>query len=114
MDLSDIDHAVALNPNLATGWLFSSWIRMYLGEHDMTVEHAARAIRLSPLDPHFLRLPSLVLVISLPVALTRLLGGRRRGSANRPTGLAQRAWLQQATALAGRLDQTHRAAARLC
>jgi tetratricopeptide (TPR) repeat protein len=46
-----IDHALALNPNLATGWLLSGWVRTYLGEHDVTVEHAARAMRLSPLDP---------------------------------------------------------------
>jgi TolB-like protein len=46
-----IDRARALNPNLATAWSSSAWARNYRGEPDIAIEHAARAIRLSPLDP---------------------------------------------------------------
>jgi adenylate cyclase len=54
-DLDDgaayIDRALALNPNLATAWLHSGVVRTYLREPDLAIEHLARAMRLSPLDP---------------------------------------------------------------
>ena len=46
-----VDRALLLNPNLATSWYISGWLRAYRGEPDMAVEHQARAMRLSPLDP---------------------------------------------------------------
>jgi adenylate cyclase len=46
-----IDQALILNPNLATGWLLSGWVNTWLGEHEVTIDRAKRAIRLSPLDP---------------------------------------------------------------
>jgi TolB-like protein len=46
-----IDRAVFLNPNLAAALGVSSWVRACLGEPDRAVEHAALAMRLSPLDP---------------------------------------------------------------
>jgi len=45
-----IDRARALNPNLATAWYSSGWVRIYLGDPDMAIAHLAQAIRLSPLD----------------------------------------------------------------
>jgi len=54
-DLDDgmalVDRALALNPNLATAWRFSGYIRIFLGEPDFAIEHLERAARLSPLDP---------------------------------------------------------------
>ena len=54
-DLDDaaafIDRALALNPNLAMTWQFSGWVRVWLGEPEVAVEHFALAMRLSPLDP---------------------------------------------------------------
>ncbi|TIP26674.1 MAG: adenylate cyclase [Mesorhizobium sp.] len=46
-----IDRALVLNPNLAAAWGLSSWVRACFGEPDKAVEHAAGAMRLSPLDP---------------------------------------------------------------
>ena len=46
-----IDRALVLNPNLAWAWLSSSFAKAYLGEPDVAIEHAARAMRLSPQDP---------------------------------------------------------------
>jgi TolB-like protein/class 3 adenylate cyclase len=46
-----IDRALALNPNLSAAWNLSGWVRAYRGELDLAVEHQARAMRLSPLDP---------------------------------------------------------------
>jgi adenylate cyclase len=54
-DLDDgaafIDRALSLNPNLAAAWHYSGWARIWLGEPDLAIEHLARAMRLSPLDP---------------------------------------------------------------
>jgi adenylate cyclase len=46
-----IDRALALNPNLAIAWLSSGWLRVWLGEPDLSIEHFARFKRMSPLDP---------------------------------------------------------------
>jgi len=46
-----IDRALTLDPNLARGWYASGWVRAYRGEPDVAIEHQARAMRLSPLDP---------------------------------------------------------------
>ena len=46
-----IDRALSLNPNLAAAWIASGWVRDWLGEPDLAIEHLARATRLSPLDP---------------------------------------------------------------
>src|SRR5205814_3762763 len=46
-----IDRALLLNPNLATAWIVSGWVRVWLGKPEVAIEHLARATRLSPLDP---------------------------------------------------------------
>ena len=54
-DLDDgaafVDLALGLNPNLATAWACDGWMKICFGEHDTAIEHVARAMRLSPLDP---------------------------------------------------------------
>ena len=46
-----IDKGLALNPNLAWAWQFSALTQAWRGEPETAIEHAARAIRLSPQDP---------------------------------------------------------------
>jgi TolB-like protein/class 3 adenylate cyclase len=46
-----IDRALVLNPNLAWAWHFSALTKAFLGEPEVAIEHAARAMRLSPQDP---------------------------------------------------------------
>ena len=46
-----MDRGLAVNPNLARAWMFSGWLRVWRGEPDLTLEHVAHAVRLSPLDP---------------------------------------------------------------
>jgi adenylate cyclase len=46
-----IDRALVLNPNLAAAWYYSGFVRVWLGEPDTAIDHIARAMRLSPLDP---------------------------------------------------------------
>ena len=48
-----IDRALVLNPNLNWAWLFSGWVKVWLGEPEVAIEREARAMRLSPHDPHF-------------------------------------------------------------
>jgi len=33
--------------------MFSGWTRVWLGDHEVAIEHVARAMRLSPHDPQF-------------------------------------------------------------
>jgi len=49
-----IDKALAFNPNLAWAWLFSGWVRTWLGEPEVAIKHLAHAMRLSPQDPHMI------------------------------------------------------------
>ncbi|HJQ55303.1 MAG TPA: hypothetical protein VJ890_00265 [Vineibacter sp.] len=49
--LAHVDRALALNPNLASAWTASGILRTNLGDNDTAIEHLARAMRLSPLDP---------------------------------------------------------------
>jgi adenylate cyclase len=46
-----IDRARFLNPSEATAWWMSSFVQVWLGETDVAIEHARRAMRLSPIDP---------------------------------------------------------------
>ena len=48
---SYVDRALVLNPNLAVAWYASGWLRVFLGEPDVAIQHFSHAIRLSPLDP---------------------------------------------------------------
>jgi tetratricopeptide (TPR) repeat protein len=53
-----IDRALVLNSNLAEAWFYGGWVKNYLGEPEPAIERFARAMRLSPLDPSLLRMPS--------------------------------------------------------
>jgi tetratricopeptide (TPR) repeat protein len=46
-----IDRALVLNPNLAIAWNTSGLLKVLRGDLDIAIEHLARAVRLSPLDP---------------------------------------------------------------
>jgi tetratricopeptide (TPR) repeat protein len=45
-----VDQALLLNPNLARSWNLSGWVRLFLGQPEVAIEHLQRAMRLSPLD----------------------------------------------------------------
>jgi adenylate cyclase len=64
-----IDRALALNPNLAPGWIASSLVRVWLGEPEMAIQCAARAMRLSPQDP-------LMFIIQAATAAGHFFSGR--------------------------------------
>lgn len=45
-----VDRGLSVNPNLAQAWNLSAWLRIWRGEPDLALDHAARAVRLNPLD----------------------------------------------------------------
>lgn len=64
-----LDRALALNPNLAAAWFLGGFLRAWRGESDTAIEHFARAMRLSPLDPEMFRMQA-------GTALAHLFAGR--------------------------------------
>jgi tetratricopeptide (TPR) repeat protein len=48
-----IEQALALNPNLAWAWLFSGYVKAWLGDPEGAIERVNRAMRLSPQDSQF-------------------------------------------------------------
>jgi TolB-like protein/Tfp pilus assembly protein PilF len=53
-----VERALALNPNLAWAWLFSSLYKVWNGQPEIAIEHAAQAMRLSPQDAHMFSMQS--------------------------------------------------------
>ena len=108
------DQALVLNPNLATAWFLSGYLKALLGEHEMAMEHLKRAMRLSPLDPE-------VFVAHLGLAAAHLFAGRydeasswaEKASRDRPDAAAAARVAAASHALAGRLEQAQKAMARL-
>jgi tetratricopeptide (TPR) repeat protein len=46
-----VDRALAINPSYARGWFRSGDLRLWAGQHDLAIEHAETALRLSPREP---------------------------------------------------------------
>jgi TolB-like protein/Flp pilus assembly protein TadD len=47
-----IERALGLDPNLAPAWLFSGWVKIYMGEPEIAIKRIEQAMRLSPNEPH--------------------------------------------------------------
>jgi tetratricopeptide (TPR) repeat protein len=103
-----------LNSNLAGAWSFGGWAKVWLGEPGAAIERFARAMRLSPLDPF-------VPGMQAGTAYAHFFLGHYDEAAswaatalqNNPdfqTGLRVDA---ASNAMAGRLEQAHKAIARL-
>jgi TolB-like protein len=108
-----IDQALILNPNLAAGWHLSGLVNGFLGKPEVTVERATRALRLSPLDPF-------TFFAFATIGAGHFYAGRYdEASSWSEKGLRQANYAGAARmaaashALAGRLDQAHKAVARL-
>jgi adenylate cyclase len=109
-----VDRALSINPNLASGWGVSGWMKICFGEPDVTIEHETRAMRLSPLDPR-------LFVWQFHTAYAYLFTGHydeavawaARSLRSQPNHLAPIRILAASHALAGRLDEAQRAMTRL-
>src|SRR5579871_3963344 len=64
-----IDRALELNPNLASAWFHSGWLRIWLGDPDTAIQHFARFRRMSPVDPLLMR-------TNCGIAFAHVLAGR--------------------------------------
>ena len=104
------DRAVMLNPNLAAAWFLGGFLRVWHGESDGAIEHFARAMRLSPLDPETYRMQA-------GMAAAHLFAGRfdaasswaDKASSDLPSFLLVAAVAAASHALAGRTEEGRRA-----
>jgi TolB-like protein/tetratricopeptide (TPR) repeat protein len=107
-----IDQSLAINPNSALAWTLSAWTRVWRGEPDLALEHAAKAERLSPLDPGMYSIQAAAayahfLLHHYEVA-SSVAEQSRRGNPNFAMGLCISA---ASNALAGRPEAAQRAIA---
>jgi tetratricopeptide (TPR) repeat protein len=108
-----IDRALMLNPNLVATWLFSGWVRDWLGEPEVALDHLKHALRLSPLDP-------LIFRVQGAIALAHFLAGRYDESSswaekalqNNSRFLPAMLFAAASNALAGRLAEAKKAMSR--
>jgi TolB-like protein/class 3 adenylate cyclase len=108
-----VDRALVLNPNLAAAWTASGWVRTVLGDTDAMIEHMARAMRLSPLDP-------LKFSMQAVTALGHFFAGRFSDAASwaekavqeQPNFLITLRAAAASYASAGRSEDAHKAIAR--
>jgi len=109
-----VDRALVLNPNLAVAWGSSGWMKICLGQPDQAIEHIARALRLSPLDPR-------LFVWQCYTGLAHFCAGRydeavtwaERSLRDKPNFATALRVLAASHALAGRLAEGQKAIARL-
>src|SRR5216683_3113067 len=109
-----IDRELLLNSNLAEAWAYGGWVKNWLGEPEVAIERFARAMRLNPLDPRMSAIRS-------GTAHAHFFLGRYdeavswaamalQDNPDYQPGLRIAA---ASNAMAGRLDEAHKAVARL-
>src|SRR6516165_12515447 len=108
-----VDRALALNPGYALGWLVSGFLRLWAGQTDLAIEHAAVALRLSPRalagDATFLTGAALFFSRRFKEAIPRL----RVAIEDQPVFQTPYRFLAACYAHAGRLDEARTTIARL-
>jgi tetratricopeptide (TPR) repeat protein len=108
-----MDRGLAVNPNLGRSWILSAWLRVWRGEPDLALEHAAHAMRLSPIDPSAYAMHG-------AMAYAHFLAGRYDMASScaesslrfNPTFLLATCVFAASNAVAGRLDLAQRAISR--
>ena len=109
-----IEKGVALNPNLAWAWLFSGWVKAWLGEPDDAIVRITRAMNLSPQDPSRFSM-------SRGIAFAHFIAGRYEEAITTATATfnsPQNAFIAMATAAAsathlGRMEEARRIVSQL-
>jgi len=108
-----VDRGLAVNPNSAQAWYLSAWVRVWRGEPDLALDHAARAMRLSPVDPSMYSIHG-------AVAYAHFLAGRydmasscaEKAMRDNPDFLLGTYIFAASNALAGRLEPAQKGIAR--
>jgi len=109
-----VDRALSLNLNSADAWAASGWMKLCLGEPAAATDRLAVAIRLSPLDP-------LLFVWQSFMALAHIFAGRgdaavlwiERSLREQPDYPGALRIAAVANALVGRVEEAHKAMARV-
>ena len=109
-----IDRALVLNPNLMAAWYASGWVKAFLRETDIAIEHVARAMRLSPLDP-------LMFLMQGVTALAHFVAGHYdaaiewavKAAREQPNFSGAIRNIAASSALSGRLDDARKALVRV-
>ena len=109
-----IERALRLNPNFAWAWLFSAWVKIWLGEPEAAIERAARAMRLSPHDPH-------MFIMQTATAMAHFFAGRYAAALSwaqttlreKPDAFLAACTVAASQALAGQISEAGKAMARL-
>lgn len=109
-----IDRALQLNPNLAWGWLSSGFARILLGEPEAAIEHATRAMRLSPQDPQMFAMEIAIAVAHLSAdRFDQALYWAEKAVQERSNFFVGTCVAAASAALAGKLAQAEKAMVRL-
>jgi TolB-like protein/Tfp pilus assembly protein PilF len=109
-----IERALRLNPNFAWAWLFSAWVKVWLGEPDTAIERAIQAMRLSPYDPH-------MFIMQTAIAMAHFFAGRDAEALSwaetalqeKPDAFLATCVVAASRALVGQLAEAEKAMARL-
>jgi tetratricopeptide (TPR) repeat protein len=108
-----INRALTLNPNLTTAWYASGWVRSFLGETDLAIEHLARAMRLSPLDPLMFLMQALMALANFVARnYPEAAEWAAKAVQEQPNFLGAIRNLAANSALSGRLEEAQKALAR--
>jgi tetratricopeptide (TPR) repeat protein len=108
-----MDRGLALNPNLGRAWMFSAWLRVWRGEPDLTLEHVAHAVRLSPLDPSMYSMQgAMAYAHFLASRYDESLSWAEKSMRDNPTFVLSICISAASNALAGRLEPAQRSIAR--
>jgi tetratricopeptide (TPR) repeat protein len=109
-----INRSLVLNPNLATTWLLSGWIKAFLGESEVAIQHLTRATRLSPLDPlTFLAYGGIAWAHFFAARYDDMSSWAEKALLERPNYVQGMRMAAVGHALAGRLANAHEAMARM-
>jgi adenylate cyclase len=109
-----IDDGLTLNPNLGWAWHFSALAKALLGQPELAIEHAVRAIRYSPQDPQ-------MFAMHATAGFGHFVGGRYREALSsaetavrqQPNFLTGQCVAAASGALADRLPQAQKAMAQV-
>ena len=110
-----IDRALALNPNLAAAWHSSGWVRAFLRETGTALEHLARAMRLSPLDPLMFSMQQVTALAHFVAAqYDKSSSWAEKALREQPNSLASIQLLAASYALSGRQEEARKVMVQGC
>jgi TolB-like protein/class 3 adenylate cyclase len=101
-----IDRALVINPNFASGWHCSSWVRIFLGKPEVAIKNATQAIRLSPFDPLLVNMQTAIATAHFFAgSYDEASSGAAQALREKPTYLTALRTAAASNALAGRLEE---------